>query len=164
VGNVRRYPGHVIRVSEINAVAAEARFFSFLMSSFGRAALSGLLDVREMFYTNLLLLGFDSATYEEKFRIPVNRDMFVLPNKKGMEVVMHFLFNRLDSHLCYEEFRDCWPVLDKKQEQQFRKTCTLWLSRIAKENKEVRFPRIVASLFMSPGGQLCFIFHSNFSI
>lgn len=33
------------------------------------------------------------------------RDMFALINKKGMEVVMHFLFSRLDSHLAYEEFR-----------------------------------------------------------
>ena len=33
------------------------------------------------------------------------RDMFALINKKGMEVVMHFLFSRLNSHLAYEEFR-----------------------------------------------------------
>lgn len=28
--------------------------------------------------------------------------------------------------------RDCWPVYDKKLEQQFRKACSNWLTRIAK--------------------------------
>ena len=32
-------------------------------------------------------------------------DMFALPNKKAMEVVMHFLFTRLHPQLAYEEFR-----------------------------------------------------------
>lgn len=27
---------------------------------------------------------------------------------------------------------DCWPVLDKKQEQQFRKISSEWISRISK--------------------------------
>ena len=27
---------------------------------------------------------------------------------------------------------DCWPVFDKKQEQQFRKTCSEWVARISK--------------------------------
>ena len=60
------------------------------------------------------------------------RDMFNLPNKKGMEVILHFLFSQLNSHLAYEEFRDCWPVYDKKQEQLFRKKCTSWLATISK--------------------------------
>ena len=34
-----------------------------------------------------------------------SRDMFAHINKKGMEVVVHFLFSRLNSHLAYEEFR-----------------------------------------------------------
>ena len=33
------------------------------------------------------------------------REMFAHINKKGMEVTLQFLFNRLDSHLAYEEFR-----------------------------------------------------------
>ena len=27
---------------------------------------------------------------------------------------------------------DCWPVFDKKQEQQFRKNCSEWIARISK--------------------------------
>lgn len=84
------------------------------------------------------------------------RDMFNLPNKKGFEAVMHFLFNKLDPAKCKEEFRwvinffcfhtilpsleahlscavyrNCWPVTDKKDEAQFRKVCNNWLSQIA---------------------------------
>ena len=60
------------------------------------------------------------------------RDMFSVPNQKGMEVVFHYLFSQLDQQQCYEEFRDCWPVFDKKQEQIFRKKCCIWLADIAK--------------------------------
>ena len=28
-------------------------------------------------------------------------------------------------------FRNCWPVTDKKEEQQFRKVCIAWLTDIA---------------------------------
>ena len=58
--------------------------------------------------------------------------MFVLPNRKGMEVILHYLFSQLDSLLTYERFRDCWPVYDKKQEQLFRRQCVNWLASIAK--------------------------------
>ena len=30
--------------------------------------------------------------------------------------------------------RGCWPIYDKKQEQQFRKACAQWLGQIAKVN------------------------------
>lgn len=58
--------------------------------------------------------------------------MFIRPNRKGMETVLHYLFTQLNSHLAYEEFRDCWPVYDKKQEQLFRKGCCNWIASIAK--------------------------------
>lgn len=35
----------------------------------------------------------------------ISREMFCHINKKGMEVILHYLFNKLDSHLAYEEFR-----------------------------------------------------------
>jgi len=122
-----------------------------------------VLDGREVWFTHLLLLGFDPAANEEKFRIHFTRDMFALINKKGMEVVVHFLFSRLNSHLAYEEFRDCWPVYDKKQEQQFRKACSNWIARIAKEEPHSRLPRLSASLLLSPGGDKFYHFLLRFS-
>lgn len=66
------------------------------------------------------------------------RDMFsVPPQKLGMEVVLHFLFSQLNSHLCYEEFRDCWPVYDHKQDQLFRKKSANWITGIAKVTKKL---------------------------
>ena len=50
------------------------------------------------------LLGFDSA-HEEKVKVALGKDIFAHINKKGSEVVLHFLFSRLDSHTAYEEFR-----------------------------------------------------------
>lgn len=69
---------------------------------------------------------------------PIFRDMFsVPPQKLGMEVVLHFLFSQLNSHLCYEEFRDCWPVYDHKQDQLFRKKSANWITGIAKVTKKL---------------------------
>ncbi|XP_028407045.1 HAUS augmin-like complex subunit 6 [Dendronephthya gigantea] len=110
-------------------------------------------DLKEVFYTNLLLLGFDGEAQEAKYRIPFNSDMFVYPNKKAMEVILHFLFCNLDAPLAFQEFRDCWPVQDKKMEQEFRKSCNSWLTRISKEEPDSSLPRIGPSLFLSPGGE-----------
>ena len=49
--------------------------------------------------------------------------------------------------------RDCWPVRDKKEEQQFRKVCHTWLSEISKDEPDSFLPRINPSLLMSPGGE-----------
>ena len=57
-------------------------------------------------------------------------------------------FTDSDSCMC----RYCWPVSDKKQEQQFRRVCSDWLTEIAKDDDDAYFPRIVASIFLSPGG------------
>ena len=64
-----------------------------------------VLDVRRVWLTTMHLLGFDSAACEEKFKVTLSKDTFAHINKKASEVVMHFLFTRLDSHLAYEEFR-----------------------------------------------------------
>ncbi|KAJ8030083.1 HAUS augmin-like complex subunit 6 [Holothuria leucospilota] len=113
---------------------------------------SNPLDMREIVFSSLLLLGFDTREMEDKYNIPFTKDMFSLPNKKGFEVVMHFLFERLNAAMTQERFRHCWPILDKKQEQNFRKTISAWLTEISKEDEDANLPRIVPSLFMSPGG------------
>ncbi|CAB3997835.1 HAUS augmin-like complex subunit 6, partial [Paramuricea clavata] len=109
------------------------------------------MNLKEIFYTNLLLLEFDTEAQEAKYRIPFNSDMFLYPNKKAMEVVLHFLFCKLDAPLAFQEFRDCWPVRDKKMEQEFRKSCNSWLTKISKEEPDSNLPRIGPTLFLSPG-------------
>ncbi|XP_035666637.1 uncharacterized protein LOC118409606 [Branchiostoma floridae] len=121
------------------------------------------IDMREMFFTNLLLLGFDPTSMEAKHKIPFSRDMFALPNKKAFEVVTHYLFTRLDSNMAREAFRDCWPIYDKKGEQQFRRTVNNWMTQISREEPEANLPRVVASLFMSPGGDRFYNLMLHFS-
>ncbi|XP_022109973.1 uncharacterized protein LOC110989705 [Acanthaster planci] len=121
------------------------------------------LETREIFFTNLLLLGFEPAEAERRHTIPFNRDMFALPNKKAFEVVMHFLFERLNPPMAHDKFRDCWPICDKKHEQAFRKTISNQLSEIAAEDPLANLPRIVPSLFMSPGGDRFYSLLLHFS-
>ena len=117
------------------------------------ALLGNPLNRRQIFFSNLLLLGFDPVAAERRERIPFNMDMFALPNKKGFEIVFYYLFNKLNPVRCNELFRHCWPVIDKKKaEALFRKTCNSWLTEIVKEDPDACLPRIMASLFMSPGG------------
>jgi HAUS augmin-like complex subunit 6 len=123
---------------------------------------TAFLNSKDVFFTNLVLLGFDPLNYEEKYKIPFTRDMFDQNNRKGMEVVMHYLFTRLSPQRSKQAFKDCWPIFDKKQEQQFRKACAQWLAQIGKDDPSSRLPPIAASLLLTPGGtrfyQLMFYF------
>ncbi|XP_070543417.1 HAUS augmin-like complex subunit 6 [Ptychodera flava] len=118
---------------------------------------------KEVFFTNLMLLGFEPAREEAKYRVQFTSDMFKVPNKKAFEVVMHFLFKKLDPVMAKEQFRDCWPVTDKKQEQLFRKNVNNWLTHIAAEKAEANLPRIVPSMFLSPGGDKFYNLMLHFS-
>ncbi len=63
------------------------------------------LDTKEVWYSNMHLLGFQPSLCDEKYKVRFEKDMFVHINMKGSEVILHFLFSKLDSHLSYEEFR-----------------------------------------------------------
>ncbi|XP_054756195.2 mucin-2-like [Lytechinus pictus] len=124
--------------------------------------LQGPLERRDAIFTNLLLLGFDRSDMEGKFNVPFTKDMFAVPNKKCFEVVMHFLFEKLNLPMAQDRFRYCWPITDKKQEQAFRKVVNSWLTEI-KEEEDCNLPRIVPSLFLSPGGDKFDVFLLHFS-
>ncbi|ESO87513.1 hypothetical protein LOTGIDRAFT_235007 [Lottia gigantea] len=122
-------------------------------------------DIKQAFFTNLLLLGFEAKTFEMKYRIPFTKDMFNLPNKTGSEAVLYFLFNQLNPVMCKEEFRCIcfWPISNKKDEQLFRRACNNWLINIQKEEPDSHLPRVAASLLMSPGGNKFYEFLFSFS-
>lgn len=63
------------------------------------------LNVREVWLSNMYLLGLRPALCEEKYHVALERDMFEHINKKGSEAVLHFLFCRLDPQLSSEVFR-----------------------------------------------------------
>uniref|UniRef100_S4RZ68 HAUS augmin-like complex subunit 6 N-terminal domain-containing protein n=1 Tax=Petromyzon marinus TaxID=7757 RepID=S4RZ68_PETMA len=81
-------------------------------------------------------------------------DMFVKPNKCAFENITYFLFCKLNPVLAKERFRLCMPIVDKKMEQMFRKTCSFWLRDVSEEKQSCGFPQIQHSLFISPGGNL----------
>ena len=82
--------------------------------------------------------------------------MFTMPNHRAFQFVSHFLFQCLDKSAADDAFRHCWPVGDKRAEAEFRKIVTNWLADLAEqaehEETVTPLPRIVPSLFMSPGG------------
>lgn len=66
---------------------------------------SAPLDVREVWFSNMHLLGFQPALSEERYKVVFEKDMFEHINKKGSEAVLHFLFSKLDPNLAHETFR-----------------------------------------------------------
>jgi hypothetical protein len=40
--------------------------------------------------------------------------------------VVYFLFHTLDIDKCNSDFRDCWPIVEKKQEADFRRNAHQW--------------------------------------
>lgn len=108
--------------------------------------------MRQSFFTNLLLLGFDKEANEKKDNVLYNEDTFLVANNKGALTILHFLLNKLDPDECQFRLRGIWPVFDKKQEQSFRKETCSWLNKISLEDSEANFSHLNPSLFLSPGG------------
>ena len=88
--------------------------------------------------------------------------MFDYSNPSGFQHVFHFLFVLLNKEKSNVEFRDCWPVLDKKQEADFRRKVIAILKEYQKEFPD-DLPYTNPSLFQSPGGRKFLKFLSVFT-
>ena len=89
--------------------------------------------------------------------------MFDYSNATGFQQVFHFLFGKLlTKEKSHQEFRDCWPILDKKQEADFRRRIVQMLKDYHKEDPE-EMPFVNPSLFQSPGGRKFLGFLSVFT-
>uniref|UniRef100_A0A3Q4GLB5 HAUS augmin-like complex, subunit 6 n=1 Tax=Neolamprologus brichardi TaxID=32507 RepID=A0A3Q4GLB5_NEOBR len=80
-----------------------------------------------------------------------HRNMFDKPNKDAFYIVTHFLLEKLNRTRFHEAYRHCWPVLNPKADAEFRKVTCAWLREIMEETANTG-SRVVASLFLSPGG------------
>lgn len=119
---------------------------------------------RQIFWNNLLALSFEPKVAENKHRIEFNKDMFQKPNHKGFEVVMHFLFHKLDAPQAKVKFRDCYPVQDKKQDQLFRKACRDWLQIISQQNAAlISLQQGLVYVLQNKGGRKFYKFLRDFS-
>ncbi|XP_029615840.1 HAUS augmin-like complex subunit 6 isoform X2 [Salmo trutta] len=84
-------------------------------------------------------------------RIILGPNMFDKPNKDAFYIVTHFLLEKLNPARFHDAYRHCWPVLDHKADAEFRKMTCAWLRDLMDEQGS-RVPKVVASLFLSPGG------------
>ena len=88
--------------------------------------------------------------------------MFDHANPSGFQHVFHFLLKILSKEKSSQEFRDCWPILDKKQEADFRRRVVAMIKEYQKD-----FPDELSytnpSLFQQPGGRKYLNFLSIFS-
>ncbi|XP_035849650.1 HAUS augmin-like complex subunit 6 isoform X2 [Sander lucioperca] len=83
--------------------------------------------------------------------INLGPNMFDKPNKDAFYIVTHFLLERLNPARFNETYRHCWPVLNHKADAEFRKVTCAWLREIMDETGNAG-SKVVASLFLSPGG------------
>jgi hypothetical protein len=94
--------------------------------------------------------------------LPFTQSMFDHSNPGGFHQVFYFLFNQLNSGKTKTELRDCWPILDKKQEAEFRRKIVNMLKEYQREFP-LDLPYTNPSLFQSPGGRKFVAFLEVFS-
>ncbi|KAF7669015.1 hypothetical protein LDENG_00264020 [Lucifuga dentata] len=107
---------------------------------------------------SLLGLGFEpesaaslSAGKTNLKHFNLGPNMFNKPNKDAFYIVTHFLLEKLNPTRFQEAYRHCWPVWNHKADAEFRKVTCAWLREIMDESTNAG-SKVVASLFLSPGG------------
>ena len=78
--------------------------------------------------------------------------MFDHSNPVAFQQVFHYLFSLLSVEKTKSEFRDCWPILDRKQEAEFRRKVIIILKEYHRDFP-MDLPYSNPSLFQSPGGR-----------
>lgn len=130
--------------------------------------------------TTIQLFGFNIKSNEREYKIQFNSNMFFRPNQKAFEVIVHFLLCQIDPDKAEKFFSQCWPIVLKEQNKEFKDVVFNWLLEITQKtsNKQekssqnfqliqqyqsllnfIRFPIITKSLLMTPGGlKICELF------
>lgn len=75
-----------------------------------------------LIYDNLKLLGFN-------FEDIVERSLDRL-NAKSMSRIFHFLLTKLDERRAIKEFKECWPISNSIQQEQYYQILSSWLSEL----------------------------------
>jgi len=120
----------------------------------GRSIHENICDM--VWLTNLRLLGLQSRN------VSLSPTMFDHSNPTAFQQVFHALFIILSREKASTEFRDCWPILDKRQEADFRRRVVQMLKDLHKEFPD-ELPFTNPSLFQSPGGRKFITFLSVFT-
>lgn len=125
--------------------------------------------------TTIQLFGLNLKSNEKDYKIQFNSTMFNRPNQKAFEVIVHFLLCQIDPEKAEKVFSQCWPIILKEQNKEFKDGVFNWLLEIAQKSPNnykqeknnqtsqliqqyqnllnfIRFPIITKSLLMTPGG------------
>ncbi len=117
--------------------------------------------------TNLRLLGFGSSSDgggDEASAARVLSDplLFQHSDPSAFQQTTYFLFATLDPARCQTYFRSCWPLVEKKQEAEFRKKVFAWYKELQTEPNSP-LPMVNVSLLQTPGGKKFVNFVQEFS-
>ncbi|KAJ3167428.1 HAUS augmin-like complex subunit 6 [Geranomyces variabilis] len=92
------------------------------------------LDTRTIFWTNLLLLGFNPPDYPN---VELHAQIFAGRGgpsaAKAMEIIVHFLFTALDAQAAQERLAKCWPIIDRNQSRDFRIAVIKWFETLKRD-------------------------------
>lgn len=123
----------------------------------------------------LRALGFDMQAIERSEKqFTFNSSMFIKPNSKGFEHIVHFLLTQLDPERASRVFAQCWPPLCKETIKDYKEAIYTWLVELAPPTAAassaaaklpqqqqavssrlfqlVRFPAVSKSLLAVPSG------------
>lgn len=80
----------------------------------------------------LRALGFDMQAIERSEKqFTFNSSMFIKPNSKGFEHIVHFLLTQLDPERASRVFAQCWPPLCKETIKDYKEAIYTWLVELA---------------------------------
>ncbi|KAI8919341.1 HAUS augmin-like complex subunit 6 [Powellomyces hirtus] len=100
----------------------------------GTLNVNDALNLRNVFWGNLLLLQFEPQSY---VGIQLHSEIFAghAGSSKAMEVIVHFLFETVDPRGAKEKFAKCWPIVDRGHGREFRVVVVKWFEALRKDGK-----------------------------
>ncbi|EEZ97959.1 uncharacterized protein LOC103315197 [Tribolium castaneum] len=121
------------------------------MASFSVINLQGYeAIIHEKLFANIKQLTYvypPTQDFHEVFR----EDMFKKNNKAAFQQVTNYLFNVLSPELTREKLKS-WPPYDTKGEREFRQEVVAFVDYLNENYKAANIPKLMPSLFVSPGG------------
>ncbi|ELR14092.1 uncharacterized protein ACA1_367250 [Acanthamoeba castellanii str. Neff] len=79
-----------------------------------RRILKTAVSPKDIWWANMLLLGFCPIENEKVYAVSFHPDMFEQASTKGMQVVLYYLLRQINRDKTKKAFKGCWPTLDMK--------------------------------------------------
>ncbi|XP_015783156.1 uncharacterized protein LOC107360947 [Tetranychus urticae] len=114
--------------------------------------MSQLQELQNAIFESLEGLSFNEYVVNRKEckNFILKRELFGKPDHKAFEIIMIFLVRCLKNSQVLQQYRYCYPCLDKNQEAEFRKVTIEFLKSLEKIDGSLKFTPIYA---VQPGGE-----------